>query len=190
MRYTLIAVLIALCVMFSLTSAAGEVPTKPPASIAHWAKNGCSHGHSVAQSKRAIRQVMRSPQRVTKRKGRKVYHYANCSRSQRIETAMRTAIKRYKVWRRSYSVSWKFKWQLLPQVAKNWTRSTSYCESKHDPTTNTGNGFYGAFQWVPKTWYAAGGDRKPHRASWHHQAVLAWYWHLGNPRGQWPVCGE
>lgn len=40
-----------------------------------------------------------------------------------------------------------------------------FCESGMDPTTNTGNGFYGAFQFLPSTWRSiTGRDDMPHEA--------------------------
>jgi|GEM_PF-2192683 len=64
------------------------------------------------------------------------------------------------------------------------------CESGGDPATDTGNGFYGKYQFTLSTWQAVGGSGNPARASEAEQdrraaALLA----QAGP-GQWPVCGR
>lgn len=190
MRNTLIVVLVALAATFFLSSAAGQDHPPKAKPKKHWALNGCKHGHTQKQSRRAIGSVMRSPRLITKSSGRHIYHYAHCTHSAHSERRIRAFIKALKAWRSNYATKWHFRWLLLPQGARDWTTSTGACESGNNPTISTGNGFRGAFQWVESTWRSAGGDRDVVTASWHHQAVLAWFWHLGHPRGQWPRCGE
>lgn len=63
------------------------------------------------------------------------------------------------------------------------------CESGGDPATNTGNGFYGAFQFVLSTWHAAGGTGNPVDHSYSEQKQIAMSWaQRSNPYTQWPVC--
>jgi hypothetical protein len=105
----------------------------------------------------------------------------------------RVAAKRARA--RIASDPWAARFAALPAAGKAWTRSTAICESGHNPPINvvdsaTGHTFYGMFQWVPSTWYNAGGTGSPMNASFEHQAVIAWCWHVKNPHGQWPVCGE
>lgn len=64
------------------------------------------------------------------------------------------------------------------------------CESGGDPRTDTGNGFYGKYQFTLATWQAVGGRGNPAQASEAEQdrraaALLA----QAGP-GQWPVCGS
>jgi hypothetical protein len=64
------------------------------------------------------------------------------------------------------------------------------CESGGNPATDTGNGFYGKYQFTLSTWQAVGGSGNPARASESEQdrraaALLA----QAGP-GQWPVCGR
>lgn len=62
------------------------------------------------------------------------------------------------------------------------------CESGDDYAANTGNGFYGAYQFLLSTWYSLGftglpSDASPatqDRAAEELQAEAGW--------GQWPVC--
>jgi hypothetical protein len=63
------------------------------------------------------------------------------------------------------------------------------CESGGNPQTDTGNGFYGKYQFTLATWQAVGGSGNPAQASESEQdrraaALLA----MAGP-GQWPVCG-
>jgi hypothetical protein len=64
------------------------------------------------------------------------------------------------------------------------------CESGGNPQTDTGNGFYGKYQFTLSTWQAVGGSGNPAQASEGEQdrraaALLA----QAGP-GQWPVCGR
>jgi hypothetical protein len=64
------------------------------------------------------------------------------------------------------------------------------CESGGNPQTDTGNGFYGKYQFTLDTWQAVGGSGSPAQASEAEQdrraaALLA----QAGP-GQWPVCGQ
>ncbi len=64
------------------------------------------------------------------------------------------------------------------------------CESGGNPQTDTGNGFYGKYQFTLGTWQAVGGSGNPAQASEAEQdrraaALLA----QAGP-GQWPVCGQ
>jgi hypothetical protein len=63
------------------------------------------------------------------------------------------------------------------------------CESGGDYSTNTGNGFYGAFQFTLSTWASVGGSGLPNEASPREQDERAarLYRELGS--GPWPVCG-
>jgi hypothetical protein len=78
----------------------------------------------------------------------------------------------------------------LSPADQAWARNTGACESGNNPATNTGNGFYGAFQFVISTWHMAGGSGMPHHADWYEQAVRAVRWRNKTSDEQWPVCGD
>jgi hypothetical protein len=64
------------------------------------------------------------------------------------------------------------------------------CESGGNPQADTGNGFYGKYQFTLSTWQAVGGAGNPAQAPEAEQdrraaALLA----QAGP-GQWPVCGR
>lgn len=74
-----------------------------------------------------------------------------------------------------------------------WLYRTRMCESGGNYRANTGNGFYGAYQFVPSTWWAAGGRGMPHLAEPLEQDYRAVIWRkmIGDPHtpAGWPVCG-
>jgi hypothetical protein len=63
------------------------------------------------------------------------------------------------------------------------------CESGGNPGTNTGNGYYGAYQFSLATWRSVGGAGYPHQASLLEQTRRADALRIRSGLGQWPVCG-
>jgi opacity protein-like surface antigen len=64
------------------------------------------------------------------------------------------------------------------------------CESGGDPTTDTGNGFYGKYQFTLGTWQAVGGSGNPARASEAEQDRRAAILYEQAGASPWPVCGR
>lgn len=62
------------------------------------------------------------------------------------------------------------------------------CESGGDPTTNTGNGYYGLYQFSLPTWAAMGGSGLPSDASAAEQTMRAQALQQQSGWGQWPAC--
>lgn len=87
---------------------------------------------------------------------------------------------------RNYRHIWRTQ---ITRGDRGWYRSTAACESGNNPWINTGNGYYGAVQWLPSTWHAAGGWGLPTQHGRHEQAVRGVWWMHTAGRGQWPVCG-
>lgn len=73
---------------------------------------------------------------------------------------------------------------------KGWLASTRACESGGNYSTNTGNGFYGAYQFMLGTWQSVGGSGLPSNASPLEQDYRAVILLLRSGAGQWPVCGR
>jgi Transglycosylase-like domain len=92
---------------------------------------------------------------------------------------------------------WQQRWSKATEGEQAWAYSTGSCESGNNPGTNTGNGFLGAFQYVPSTWWSApntGGGvgnahQLPHEESWKTQAVVSIKLMRRDGTGHWPVCG-
>lgn len=89
-------------------------------------------------------------------------------------------------------------WRHMVPSWQRWARATGSCESGNRAHIATGNGFYGAFQFVPSTWYAAQRyapprlhtSRMAHAVRWEHQAVIAISLAQAEGTGHWPVCGR
>jgi Transglycosylase-like domain len=64
------------------------------------------------------------------------------------------------------------------------------CESGGNPATDTGNGFYGKYQFTLATWQAVGGSGNPAQASEAEQDRRAAMLYASAGAGQWPVCGR
>jgi Transglycosylase-like domain/Putative peptidoglycan binding domain len=63
------------------------------------------------------------------------------------------------------------------------------CESGGDPTTDTGNGYYGKYQFSLSTWRRMGGTGNPAQASEAVQDQLAAKLYAQEGTAPWPVCG-
>ena len=70
-----------------------------------------------------------------------------------------------------------------------WTRLRS-CESGGRYTTNTGNGFFGAYQFHPRTWRNLGFPGLPHQAPPEMQDDAARKLQARSGWGQWPACSR
>jgi transglycosylase-like protein len=64
------------------------------------------------------------------------------------------------------------------------------CESGGNPATDTGNGFYGKYQFTLETWAAVGGSGNPAHASEAEQDRRAAILYEQAGPSQWPVCGR
>ena len=63
-------------------------------------------------------------------------------------------------------------------------------ESGGNPATNTGNGYYGMFQFSPGSWAAAGGQGNPADASAGAQLAVAQRLQARSGWGSWPVTSR
>ena len=63
------------------------------------------------------------------------------------------------------------------------------CESGGNPSTNTGNGFYGKYQFTMETWQSVGGTGNPAAASEAEQDRRAAMLYAQAGSSPWPVCG-
>jgi hypothetical protein len=64
------------------------------------------------------------------------------------------------------------------------------CESGGNPTTDTGNGFYGKYQFTLETWQSVGGTGNPAQASEAEQDRRAAALYAQAGPSPWPVCGR
>lgn len=64
------------------------------------------------------------------------------------------------------------------------------CESGGNPSANTGNGFYGKYQFTMATWQSVGGTGSPAAASEAEQNRRAAMLYAQSGSSPWPVCGR
>ena len=64
------------------------------------------------------------------------------------------------------------------------------CESTGNWAINTGNGYYGAYQFTLSTWRSVGGRGYPNQNSLGEQTYRAEILRQRVGLGQWPVCGR
>lgn len=81
------------------------------------------------------------------------------------------------------------------RAARNATASPTLeaiaaCESGGNPGTNTGNGFYGKYQFTLETWASVGGSGNPAAASEAEQNKRAAILYARAGASPWPVCGR
>jgi resuscitation-promoting factor RpfA len=65
-----------------------------------------------------------------------------------------------------------------------------WCESGDDYALDTGNGYYGAYQFSPWTWWDLGYEGYPHEAPPGVQDDAAWLLQSLYGWGQWPGCAS
>jgi hypothetical protein len=64
------------------------------------------------------------------------------------------------------------------------------CESGGNPSTDTGNGFHGKYQFTQSTWESVGGTGNPAAASEAEQDKRAAMLYAREGPAPWPVCGR
>ncbi len=64
------------------------------------------------------------------------------------------------------------------------------CESGGNPATDTGNGFYGKYQFTLQTWHSVGGAGNPAAAGEAEQDRRAALLYAREGASPWPVCGR
>jgi hypothetical protein len=76
------------------------------------------------------------------------------------------------------------------QPASPVLEAIAQCESGGNPATDTGNGFYGKYQFTLQTWQSVGGSGNPAQASEaeQDQRAAALYGQAGP--SPWPICGR
>jgi hypothetical protein len=79
--------------------------------------------------------------------------------------------------------------QITPALARSLAELRS-CESTNNYRADTGNGFYGAYQFDLKTWRSVGMTGLPHEASPAEQDRAAATLHAHRGWQPWPVCGR
>lgn len=75
------------------------------------------------------------------------------------------------------------------QVTGVWAK-LAQCECGGNPQCNTGNGYYGMYQFTLSTWRSVGGTGLPSEASAEEQTMRAQILQARAGWGQWPACAR
>ena len=76
-----------------------------------------------------------------------------------------------------------------PPTAEN-LQALRWCESTNDYAADTGNGYYGAYQFSAKTWHSLGYAGLPHQAPAAQQDEAAQRLQARSGWRQWPACAR
>ncbi len=80
--------------------------------------------------------------------------------------------------------------RLNAPTASPTMQAIAQCESGGNPATDTGNGFYGKYQFTLQTWQTVGGSGNPAQASEAEQDRRAASLYAQAGPSPWPVCGR
>ena len=75
-------------------------------------------------------------------------------------------------------------------AAPGHLQAIAACESGGNYSANTGNGFFGAYQFTQSTWASVGGTGNPAAASPAEQDRRAAMLYAQQGTSPWPVCGQ
>ena len=165
------------------------VPTQAPEVVPYWQERGCTGWHTKAVARDWLRRHVRSTRPQIDRQ--RVQRIKTCVPTEKASRGLGRLVKRWRHWRRGYIRLWHIRFNRLAPWERAWAVSTGACESGNNPTAATGNGYYGAHQWLPSTWAAADSTGIwVTLTSWYHQAVVAVRWRRVAGDEQWPVCGD
>lgn len=150
---------------------------------------GSYHYYSVAEHSKIVHRAFKN-YHINKRDVKAHKRMVKCAESNVAENQMRQDWNKAQAkWHDKYI--WEIRWDNLSAADHAWAYSTGSCESGNDPNANTGNGFFGAFQYILSTWASApkspGGN--PINYSWTTQAVVSVYLKHRDGTGHWPNCG-
>jgi hypothetical protein len=90
---------------------------------------------------------------------------------------------------RARSRSRKVRRPQAPATAENFQRLRQ-CESSDNYSTNTGNGYYGAYQFHPRTWHSLGYSGLPNQAPPSVQDEAAARLQAQQGWRPWPACSR
>jgi len=163
-------------------------------------RHDCPKVYSEAYYRVVAKGAIEQQRRVDRRVLYRLASMRWCARSDAAQARMLAYTKRRLAERRAWlaDIYWRDRYAAFAPWERNWAYNTGACESGNDPTTNTGNGFYGAFQYVLSTWYSAQRLLPPSRrtklppqsVSWFEQAVVSVLYMRRYGNGAWPVCGH
>lgn len=143
-----------------------------------------SSGVAQGRSHRSVRPVRKTARRPVRKTARRTYR----------KTARRPyrSTRPYRVRASRKAIRPRVARPVRPQAVPTgdaWARLRQ-CESGGNYRINTGNGFYGAYQFHPGTWRGLGFPGLPHQAPPEVQDEAARKLQARSGWGQWPACSR
>jgi Transglycosylase-like domain len=92
--------------------------------------------------------------------------------------------------RRMHRTEARIRARRRPPRTPAYLAAIAACESGGNPATNTGNGFYGKYQFDLQTWASVGGSGLPSNAGEAEQDRRAATLYARAGATPWPVCGQ
>jgi transglycosylase-like protein len=106
------------------------------------------------------------------------------------DDAPATLAHRVRALRRDLSSARRAERRRAAAPASPMLEAIAACESGGNPGTDTGNGFYGKYQFTLQTWQSVGGSGNPAAASEAEQNQRAALLYARAGASPWPVCGR
>ena len=169
----------------SVPAAAQARPDGPPSPVLLRAP--LDHGLSLVASRHATRanrlrgQAVRLKRRLDEAQGHAVRLEVERRHARRAVTPV--------LQRRVNALRTRLAAARTPAAAPSATlQAIAACESGGDPSTNTGNGFYGKYQFTASTWASVGGTGNPAAAPEAEQDARAAQLYAQQGSAPWPSC--
>ena len=191
----LAAALIALCLAHPSISPAGLAPSKPT-KLGKVSRNSCA-GHRITVQAAGpfiekvwelVRWQREKPKPTTVRAYRNKLRCMGPGNRKAAKHRWRGDKRAFYKHRREQLAEQRYYRAITPPGA-SVLAAIRTCESGGNYSTNTGNGFYGAYQFLASTWASVGGSGLPHEASSREQDERAAYLYRLSGSSPWPVCG-
>jgi hypothetical protein len=161
--------------------AAGPPPVKPlePPHGGRTAMRAQTHAERRRELRRRLAaRATRLAAHLTHARGDRFHRTAYRSRLRRESTgALRSRVR-------------TLRGRLTAPAAPPVLQAIAACESGGNPQADTGNGFYGKYQFTLSTWQSVGGTGNPAAASEAEQDRRAAVLYAREGSSPWPVCGR
>lgn len=146
----------------------------------------CDHGHRSQVAKKRIHTLLYTTAATVDRK--QVRHYTRCVATKAKRRYLTRYVKNGWTWRSSYPQNYAIRVNRFPTWVINYLAALRPCESGSNYATNTGNGFYGAYQFSWSTWASVGGSGNPAYAAPAEQDYRAGVLLTTSGSQHWPNC--
>lgn len=176
----------AFAVLAVLVAASLPYPDAVSASEPFWKAKGCDHGHKSAVAYERLRTLLRHTRPTVRRE--RVQHYATCVATRAKAHAAHVRARGHWAWRHSYPQVFRIRTNRFAPWVLSYLAALRPCESGGNYSIDTGNSFYGAYQFTWGTWASVGGSGNPAHAAPAEQDYRAAVLLTSSGPQHWPNC--